>query len=174
MRELAREARLRERTGVVCPSGRNQSVLGDGLAGGRTGSQVLNLGDFEHRNHGRLLGALFFGDLDLLVVDIVVNVQHHVATEAVALLLLEVGEGDDQRRAVLEVLVVLAGGALMVGDVRVVQNEQRHLRAEVQFAVLGDGGDPAEVVLDEFLDLRCDDCHVESFQDCCGTMSVPF
>ena len=69
---------------------------------------------------------------------------------------------------------MLAGGALMVGDVRVVQNEQRHLRAEVQFAVLGDGGDPAEVVLDEFLDLRCDDCHVESFQDCCGTMSVLF
>ena len=63
----------------------------------RTGGKVLDLGDFENRNHGRLLGALFLGDLDLLVVDVVVNVQHHVAAEAVALLLLEVGESDDQR-----------------------------------------------------------------------------
>ena len=61
--------------------------------------------------------------------------------------------------------VLLAGGALVVGDVRVVQHEQGHLRAEIQFAVLGDGGDPAEVVLDEFLDFRSNDCHVESFHD---------
>ena len=94
--------------------------------------------------------------------------QHHVAAEAVALLLLEVGESDDQRGTVLEVLIVLAGGALVVGDVRVVQHEQGHLRAEVQFAVLGDGGDPAKVVLDEFLDFRSNDCHVESFHDCYG------
>ena len=64
--------------------------------------------------------------------------------------------------------VLLAGGALVVGDVRVVQHEQGHLRAEVQFAVLGDGGDPAKVVLDEFLDFRSNDCHVESFHDCYG------
>ena len=47
-------------------------------------AKVLDLGDFGEPGHGRLLGALFLGDLHLLVVDVVVNVQHHVAAEAVA------------------------------------------------------------------------------------------
>ena len=68
--------------------------------------------DLHDRHAGGLLRAALFGELDLLVVDCVVGVQHDLTAEAVALLLLEIDEGHDERAAVFEIAVGLAAGHL--------------------------------------------------------------
>ena len=86
--------------------------------------------------------------------------QGHGAAESVALLLGQVGDGDDQRAAVLQVAVHLAGRAFVVGQMVVVEHEHRHLRAQIELAVLADRGDPRQIVLDEGLHLFGERCHM--------------
>ena len=70
--------------------------------------------------------------------------------------------------------VLLAGGALVVGEVVVVEHEHRHLRAEIEVAVLVDGGDPREVVFDERLHVGGERCHsARSFRLVMVTLVIP-
>ena len=91
------------------------------------------------------------------------TVQHDLAAEAVALLLLEIDEGHDERAAVFEIAVGLAAGALVIGQMVVVERKHRHLGAEVRHAIGADGGDERQVVVDELLHVFGKCCHGNPF-----------
>lgn len=100
----------------------NGSVLDDGFACRSARGEILNFRDLQYRNGHRLFRATFLGDLDLLVIDRIVGMEHDIAAETVAFLLFKIGYRDDQIAAVKQVTVCLARSTLVIADMVAVDN----------------------------------------------------